>query len=124
MEMPSKWSAKDWGESMDNYIWMKSEEKQKSGGVSSQVSSLDYLVDLYHYKEIARLFSLEDIKKLKDEFSNLDPKESGLNLEEFILLVLKVLEIDTSKHLPFLINGIRELYEIITRKYHRIKVLE
>jgi hypothetical protein len=26
--------------------------------------------------------------------------------------------------LPFLINGIRELYEIITRKYHRIKVLE
>lgn len=84
---------------------------------------MDYLVDLYHYKEIARLFSLEDIKKLKDEFSNLDPKESGLNLEEFILLILKVLEIDTSKHLPFLINGIRELYEIITRKYHRIKVI-
>ncbi len=74
MELPTRWNAEDWGESMDNYIWMKHEDKTKKGttAVSNQVSSLDYLVDLYHYKEIARLFSLDDIKKLKDEFSNLD----------------------------------------------------
>ncbi|CAK90132.1 unnamed protein product (macronuclear) [Paramecium tetraurelia] len=69
-------------------------------------SQTDYLIDLYHYREIPKLLLKDQIERLPEEFQH------DLNQEEFILMLARVLEFPPS-HLPFLINGTRILYDQI-----------
>lgn len=78
-------------------------------------SNTDYLVDLYHYREIAKLFKLQEIELLETHFRH------DLSQEEFILMLIRVLELPPD-HLPYIVNGARQLYELICWKFQIAKV--
>jgi hypothetical protein len=115
MQEPNKWVTSEWANRIDGIILQNKNEQDVA-------NNQDYLVDLYHLKEIARLLTLENIQQLRVEFAEFDIKGVGLNMEEFVLLLLKIIRIDNKQHIQFLVNGIRCLYNAITTKYNEPRV--
>jgi hypothetical protein len=69
----------------------------------------ELLMDIYHPNEITKLFFNNEIEETKQLFRKF---ASGVRIDIFVLILLKVLDINID-HGPYLMNGAREMFETI-----------